>query len=103
DPATPVSIAIRRIDQRILVTVHNQGTIIPAEEQAKLFKPFHRTHEAKAGGERGWGLGLTVVRGIVEAHGGIVKVESYPKEGTTFTIDLPVTAPRAMPAPEATP
>ncbi|MFL5278882.1 MAG: ATP-binding protein [Myxococcales bacterium] len=103
DRATPVSIAIRRIDQRILVTVHNQGTIIPAEEQAKLFKPFHRTQEAKAGGERGWGLGLTVVRGIVEAHGGIVKVESYPKEGTTFTIDLPVTAPRAMPAPEATP
>ncbi|HZX65028.1 MAG TPA: ATP-binding protein, partial [Myxococcales bacterium] len=57
--------------------------------------------EAKAGGERGWGLGLTVVRGIVEAHGGIVKVESYTKEGTTFTIDLPVTGPRGMPAPEA--
>ena len=40
--------------------------------------------------ERGWGLGLTLVRGIVEAHRGLVKVESYPKDGTTFTVDLPV-------------
>jgi signal transduction histidine kinase len=35
---------------------------------------------------------LTLVRGIVEAHDGVIKVESYPKEGTTFTIDLPVDA-----------
>jgi signal transduction histidine kinase len=88
----PISVVIRRVDARILVGVHNRGTIIPAEEQAKLFQPFHRTQEAKATGQRGWGLGLTLVRGIVEAHGGIVKVESYPKEGTTFTIDLPVDA-----------
>jgi PAS domain S-box-containing protein len=87
-----IGIDIRRVDDRILIKVHNEGTIIPAEEQAKLFQPFHRTQDAQATGERGWGLGLTLVRGIVEAHHGIVKVESYPKEGTTFTIDLPADA-----------
>jgi PAS domain S-box-containing protein len=90
DRGAPISVAIRRVEDRVHIRVHNQGTIIPVEEQAKLFKPFHRTQEAQATGQRGWGLGLTLVRGIVEGHGGMVKVESYPKEGTTFTVDLPV-------------
>jgi signal transduction histidine kinase len=87
-----IGIDIRRVDDRVLIKIHNEGTIIPAGEQAKLFQPFHRTQDAQATRARGWGLGLTLVRGIVEGHRGMVKVESYPKEGTTFTIDLPVDA-----------
>ena len=75
---------------RILLSVHNDGAIIPALEQAQLFEPFRRGGDAMASGKRGWGLGLTVVRGIIEAHKGEVTVESFPKEGTTFTVDLPV-------------
>jgi signal transduction histidine kinase len=59
-------------------------------EQGKLFQPFHRTHLSDAPHKEGWGLGLTLVRGIVEAHKGEVMVTSYPKEGTTFTVDLPL-------------
>lgn len=92
DQGRPITVRIRRVDERLLVAVHNYGTIIPVEEQAKLFRPFHRTEIAQASGKSGWGIGLTLVKGIVEAHGGIVKVESYPKEGTTFTVDLPVDA-----------
>ncbi len=39
--------------------------------------------------KKGWGLGLTLVRGIAEAHGGKVQVESSPFKGTTFTVELP--------------
>ena len=88
----PITVRLRSVDDRMLLCVHNFGTIIPEEELALLFHPFHRTSDAKATGQRGWGLGLTLVRGIVEAHGGIVKAESYPKEGTTFTVDLPLDA-----------
>jgi signal transduction histidine kinase len=90
--ATPIRVGVRRVDTRVLLTVHNHGTIIPVEEQANLFRPFHRTKLAQASDKRGWGLGLTLVKGITEAHHGVVKVESYPKTGTTFTIDLPLDA-----------
>ena len=38
----------------------------------------------------GWGLGLTLIKGLSKAHGGIVKMESYPHKGTIFTVDLPL-------------
>jgi PAS domain S-box-containing protein len=70
--------------------VHNEGPAIPVEEQATLFEPFQRTRSAHAGREKGWGLGLTLVRGLAEAHGGSVHVESALGRGTTFTVSLPV-------------
>jgi PAS domain S-box-containing protein len=92
DPGQPIAIGVRRVDDRVILSVHNHGTIIPIEEQQKLFTPFHRTNLALLSGQQGWGIGLTVVKSVVEAHHGMVKVESYPKEGTTFTVDLPVDA-----------
>jgi PAS domain S-box-containing protein len=101
--STPVTIRIRRVDERVLLAVHNFGTIISEQEQAQLFQPFHRTSQARATGRTGWGLGLALVRAIVESHGGIVKVESYPKVGTTFTIDLPVDVRGKEDEPEPVP
>jgi signal transduction histidine kinase len=46
--------------------------------------------EAEGGAQPGWGVGLTVVRGIVEALGGAVGVTSTPNSGTTFLVDLPI-------------
>jgi PAS domain S-box-containing protein len=89
---TPISVRLRHINERMLIAVHNFGTIIPVEEQAKLFQPFHRARLAQESGKRGWGLGLTLVKGLIEALNGVIKVESYPREGTTFTIDLPMDA-----------
>jgi PAS domain S-box-containing protein len=89
--ATPITVGVRRVDDRVLLSVHNVGTIA-VEEQPKLFQAFHRAPAALHSGQPGWGLGLALVKGIVEAHGGIVKAESYPREGTTFTVDLPVDA-----------
>ncbi|MBS7655816.1 HAMP domain-containing protein [Candidatus Bathyarchaeota archaeon] len=67
-----------------LINVQDTGEGIPEEKLDKLFKPFFTT---KA---KGQGLGLTVTKRIVEAHGGAIKVESKVGVGTTFTIELPL-------------
>ncbi len=69
----------------VLVEVRDNGIGIEPEHLAHIFEPFFTT---KADG-RGTGLGLTVVHGIVEKHGGSVRVMSSPGEGTTFLVWLP--------------
>ena len=59
------------------------------QELSNLFVPFKRLKNAQDSGQKGWGIGLTLVLGITEAHGGTVAVESQPTIGTTFTIKLP--------------
>ncbi|XXY45772.1 ATP-binding protein [Sorangium sp. So ce269] len=88
----PVVITVEETSQCAVVAVHNEGPSIPAEDQARLFAPFVRTKSAMAGGQRGWGLGLTFVRGCAEAHGGRVNLVSDAERGTTFTLELPLDA-----------
>jgi signal transduction histidine kinase len=68
--------------------VHNEGNVISESDQKTLFQQFRRTEDAHLGDKKGWGLGLTLVRGIVEAHGGTVKVQSTLSEGTIFRVTL---------------
>lgn len=70
---------------RVKITVADNGEGMSQNTLARLFEPFHSTK-----GLRGTGLGLVVTKKIVEEHGGLVKVESVRKQGTTFTIQLPV-------------
>ena len=70
------------------LSVHNAGNPIPPNELETLFDPFKRATDTVA--KRGWGLGLTLVKGIAEAHGGSVTVQSGADEGTTFTVQLPL-------------
>lgn len=90
DEHKPITVRLKRVADHQLIAVHNFGTLIPLEEQQNLFRAYHRAPTAKHSGQPGWGIGLTLVKGIVEAHAGIVKAESYPVEGTTFTVDLPI-------------
>nr|WP_240806664.1 HAMP domain-containing sensor histidine kinase [Polyangium spumosum] len=84
----PVRFTVRSLPDHVEVEVHNEGPPIPVDEQARLFEPFTRArHEHAAPG--GWGLGLAIVRGVAEAHGGSVDVESAPGRGTSFTMRLP--------------
>ena len=89
DPAGQVTIRVMEMSGRVLLDVHNLGSPLSMSEQESLFELFHRTRSAERGPAKGWGIGLALVRGITEAHGGIVKVKSLPSEGTTFTLDLP--------------
>jgi two-component system NtrC family sensor kinase len=70
----------------VVFTVTDNGEGIPVENLTKIFDPFFTT---KPEG-KGVGLGLAVLYGIVEAHGGEVEVKSKPGEGTTFAVTLPV-------------
>jgi PAS domain S-box-containing protein len=94
DSRTPVTIALDVVKDRVLLKVHNFGDAIRPEDRPLIFEQFRRGPSASK--RSGWGIGLTLVRAIAEAHGGIVKVESYPKEGTTFTVDLPLDARKAQ-------
>lgn len=85
----PITVRIDATRDRVILTVHNEGAPIPEEEQERLFVPFARARAAQGGGLHGWGLGLTIVRGTAEAHGGRVTVKSSDAAGTTFSMDLP--------------
>ncbi|MBI3882591.1 MAG: HAMP domain-containing histidine kinase [Verrucomicrobia bacterium] len=74
------------------VQVADYGPGIPESEQAEIFKPFFRGARAQEKQTRGSGLGLSLVREIVEAHGGAISVRSTDNCGTTFTIRLPAAA-----------
>lgn len=72
-------------DQMVRLTVADTGHGIPREMLAKIFDPFFTTKEFG----KGTGLGLTVVKGIIEEHHGLISAESQEGKGTTFTILLP--------------
>ncbi len=90
-PGTPITVQVARHQENwIQLSVHNEGSPIPPEDQETLFSQFRRTVSADSSGKKGWGIGLNLVRGITEAHGGNVSVESIPGNGTLFTVQLPL-------------
>ncbi|MFE8957431.1 SpoIIE family protein phosphatase [Streptomyces iakyrus] len=89
---------------RARLTVTDTGTGIPADELPRLFERFHRVRGARSRSHEGSGLGLVLVKDLVEAHGGTVGVDSRPGQGTTVTVDLPFAAahrPRPNPAADS--
>ncbi|MBC7397503.1 MAG: HAMP domain-containing histidine kinase [Bdellovibrionales bacterium] len=87
---TPVLIKIEKADQWVQISVHNEGPEISPFEQTKLFESFHRSDSAKRGVAQGWGLGLSLVKGIATAHSGEIKVVSGVGLGTTFILEIPI-------------
>ncbi|MFL6195014.1 MAG: sensor histidine kinase [Thermoanaerobaculia bacterium] len=86
-----IGVRARADGGQVQVTVEDRGPGIGAADLPHLFEPFYRGREVKAGGIPGSGLGLSVVRRIVEAHHGKVSVESPngAGEGSAFTLHLP--------------
>lgn len=85
----PITISLNKSQAEICLKVHNEGTPIPLKDQASLFE-YHKRASAQEGTQQGWGIGLTLVKGIAEAHDGKVEVESSAEDGTTFSIILPL-------------
>ena len=85
-----IRIRLGQQDGYILVSVADHGIGIPPSEQAKIFERFHRVSTGLVHDVKGSGLGLALVKHIVEAHAGKVKVESEPGKGSTFTLYLPI-------------
>jgi signal transduction histidine kinase len=97
----PVTCRVSSSNDRLFISVHNQGEPIDPALIPVLFQPFRRTLSAENSSKEGWGLGLTLVQAIAEAHGGSVGVESTPSDGTVFTIDIPCDARVATKAGDA--
>lgn len=78
----------------VVATVRDSGPGIPPDELPRIFERFYRVEKSRArtDGGRGAGLGLAIVRELVEAHGGTISVASPPGEGATFTVRLPAAA-----------
>jgi len=81
----------------MIIRVEDTGHGIPAGIREKIFDPFFTTKSR----EEGTGMGLSVVYGIVESHGGAIQVDSGVGQGTAFTVLLPAVSPREKEAPVA--
>jgi PAS domain S-box-containing protein len=85
----PIDLAVERTDGRLRVVVADRGPGISPADRSSLFHRFVRL-EAQDGTQYGVGLGLSVVKAIVEEHGGVVGVEGRPGGGSAFWFTLPV-------------
>jgi PAS domain S-box-containing protein len=85
-PGRPVRVRALRSDGAVRIEVRDDGPGIAPEYHARLFEKFYRVPGSTPGGA---GLGLSIVRDVVEAHGGRVGVQSAPGAGATFWIELP--------------
>lgn len=88
-PGSPIRVFARRQESSVLLGVEDEGAGIPPAEREKIFQKFVRGTDAKRAGVRGVGIGLALVKRIVEAHGGSVRLESELGRGSKFTLVLP--------------
>jgi signal transduction histidine kinase len=85
-----IGVNVFRDNGSVKLEVVDHGIGIPADEQAKIFEKFYRVGDPLVHNTKGSGLGLSLVRHVVEAHGGQVLVDSAPGRGSKFTICLPL-------------
>lgn len=84
-----ISLTCWREGETVACSVRDTGVGIPPEDLLKVFDKFHQVRSTRTSRTRGTGLGLTIAKHLVEAHGGTIGVESVLREGTTFTFRLP--------------
>jgi two-component system sensor histidine kinase KdpD len=87
-PGTPVEVQAQSADSSLLLSVADRGPGIPSELLPRVFEKFFRAPNAAAGGS---GLGLTIAKGFVEAHGGTIIAANRPSGGAVFTLRFPQT------------
>jgi two-component system sensor histidine kinase KdpD len=87
---TPIEIHTQRLPGQLAISITDHGPGIPNESMAHIFEKFYRIPNSASGGT---GLGLSVSRGMVEAHGGQLTAENVPGAGARFTVLLPASTP----------
>jgi two-component system sensor histidine kinase SenX3 len=97
-----VSITAERVDRSndlelgegpfVRITINDQGIGIPAKDLERIFERFYRVDPGRARQTGGTGLGLSIVRHVAQNHGGAVSVSSREGEGSSFTLDLPLSS-----------
>jgi two-component system phosphate regulon sensor histidine kinase PhoR len=88
-----IAVYLTRQGNRLRLVVGDQGPGIPPEEHKRIFDRFYRTRQARGTNVRGSGIGLSLVKHIAEAHGGVVTVDSEVGRGAAFIVDIPLVEP----------
>src|SRR5262249_7474897 len=89
-PGTPAEIITRVEADHLLLTIADRGPGLPPEAVPLILDKFYRAPSAPGGGT---GLGLVIVKGVVEAQGGRIRAQNRPGGGAAFTLDLPLSKP----------
>lgn len=89
DAGSLVTVSLKKIGDKGIIEVWDKGRGIPLSQQSRIFERFYRIDEARNRATGGAGLGLSIVKSLVEGMGGSVKVRSKLKEGSVFTVILP--------------
>jgi len=84
-----IVVKLEESTKEVVINISDQGVGIPADKVERLSQPFYRVEEPETKQVEGLGLGLALVRSIVEAHGGKIWVKSEPGKGSTFSFSLP--------------
>ncbi|ATB40375.1 chemotaxis protein CheY [Cystobacter fuscus] len=84
-----IAVRLRWCGEHVELSVSDTGTGILSEEQSRIFERFHQVRGARGRSHEGSGIGLSLVRELVKLHGGSVRVDSTPGQGSTFTVCLP--------------
>ncbi|HEV2290723.1 MAG TPA: ATP-binding protein, partial [Gemmatimonadales bacterium] len=84
-----ITVRLREAAERVLLSVSDTGVGIPQAELGRVFDRFHRVQGVVGRTHEGSGIGLALVRELVELHGGAVRVEGVVGKGTTFTVEIP--------------
>jgi two-component system, OmpR family, sensor histidine kinase KdpD len=106
-PDVPIAVSARPAGpERVAITVEDGGAGVPDEAMPRLFEKFYRVRQRGGPSRRGLGIGLSVVKGMVEAMDGHVSAAPSPLGGLAVTLDLPAASgppeePRPAPAPSA--
>ncbi len=87
EPGTPATVTVNRTGDWVVVAVSDEGPGMEAEATAQAFERFYQANQDRT--TPGSGLGLSIVRSIIQRHGGTVDLDSAPGEGTTVTLRIP--------------
>jgi two-component system phosphate regulon sensor histidine kinase PhoR len=87
-----VTLSAQPVGEEVIISVHDTGVGIPADDLPRIFERFYKADRARSGG--GTGLGLSIARHIIQAHGGRIWAESVESKGSTFYAALPALTPR---------
>jgi two-component system phosphate regulon sensor histidine kinase PhoR len=90
-----VGVKVTQEGHSAIIRVSDTGVGIPEADRFRIFERFYRVDRARSRELGGTGLGLAIVKHIVEAHGGTVTVDSQLRKGSTFSVTIPIRAPRA--------
>jgi len=85
-----IRMVTHRSGKNIIIRIEDNGIGMTKETQRRIFEKFYRAHTGNVHNVKGFGLGLSYVKSVVDAHNGRIKVDSTIGKGTTFTLEIPL-------------